>query len=357
MNKKIITGVIILGALGLIGFILSKNKASNEAKTAVVAENNATVVVKTDTVKTEAVNQNFVANGTFAAAQELNFSAEKSGKVISVLVKEGDRVSKGQTLAVVRGDVINVEAQTANANYQNALNDYNRFESAYKTGGVTKQQLDQARINMVNAKSRLTQANINVGDTRIKAPFSGIINKKYIEVGTILSGMPPTQMFEIVDVSKLKLKVTVNENQVSSLKTGSPVKVTATVFPDKEFNGKITFIAPKADASLNFAVEIEIANNPSGDLKAGMYGTANFVPTTTDKTPLMIVPRTAFVGSVSANEIFVVEKDGTAKLKKVTAGRIFGEQVEILNGLANGDIVITSGQINLTDGTKVTVLK
>ncbi len=177
------------------------------------------------------MNQNYVANGTFAAAQELNFSAEKSGKVISVLVKEGDRVSKGQTLAVVRGDVINVEAQTANANYQNALNDYNRFESAYKTGGVTKQQLDQARINMVNAKSRLTQANINVGDTRIGAPFSGIINKKYIEVGTILSGMPPTQMFEIVDVSKLKLKVTVNENQVSSLKIGSPVKRNRYGFP------------------------------------------------------------------------------------------------------------------------------
>ena len=357
MKKKIITGIIILGSLGLIGFILSKNKARNEAKTAVVAENNATVVVKVDTVKTEAVNQDFVANGTFAPSQELNFAAEKSGKVISVLVKEGDRVQKGQTLAVVRGDAINVEAQTANANYQNALSDYTRFENAYKTGGVTKQQLDQARINMVNAKSRLTQANINVGDTRIKAPFSGIINKKYIEVGTILSGMPPTQMFEIVDVSKLKLKVTVNENQVSSLKVGNPVNVTATVFPDKTFNGRITFIAPKADTSLNFAVEIEITNNPSGDLKAGMYGTANFTPATTDKTPLMIVPRTAFVGSVSANQIFVLEKDGTAKMKKVTAGRIFGEQVEVLDGLTDGEIVVTSGQINLTDGTKVTVLK
>lgn len=357
MNKKIITGVIILGALVLIGFILSKNKASNEAKTAVVAETNATVVVKTDTVATEIVSQDFIANGTFAPSQELNFSAEKSGKVISVLVKEGDRVSAGQTLAIVRGDVINVEAQTANANYQNALNDYNRFESAFKTGGVTKQQLDQARINMVNAKSRLTQANINVGDTRIKAPFSGIINKKYIEVGAILSGMPPTQMFEIVNVSKLKLNVNVSENQIAGLKIGSPIKVKASVYPDKEFNGKVTFIAPKADASLNFPVEIEITNNAANELKAGMYGTAEFTSSETSKTPLMIVPRSAFVGSVNANQIFVMEKDGTAKLKTVTAGRILGEKVEILNGLANGDIVITSGQINLNDGTKVTVIK
>jgi multidrug resistance efflux pump len=85
-------------------------------------------------------------------------------------------VSVGQTLAIVRSDVVNVNAQNE-AIYQNAVADYNRFENAFKTGGVTKQQLDQAKLQMVNAKSQLTQANINVGDTRIKAPISGFINK------------------------------------------------------------------------------------------------------------------------------------------------------------------------------------
>jgi multidrug resistance efflux pump len=80
--------------------------------------------------------------------------------------------------------------QNANAIYQNAVADYNRFENAFKTGGVTKQQLDQAKLQMVNAKSQLTQANINVGDTRIKAPISGFIKK--IEVGSIITGMPAT---------------------------------------------------------------------------------------------------------------------------------------------------------------------
>ena len=93
--------------------------------------------------------------------------------------------------------LLNVEAETANANYQNALNDYNRFESAYKTGGVTKQQLDQARINMINAKSRLTQANINFGDTRVKAPWAEELSIKFIEVGTILSAMPPTKCLKL----------------------------------------------------------------------------------------------------------------------------------------------------------------
>lgn len=355
MKKIIITIVVIAASLGVIAYILTNNKKKNEAKTAIVAEKNATVSVRIDTVKTEDVSLDFISNGNFEPVQELKFSAEKSGKITSVLVKEGDFVSVGQTLAIVRSDVINVNAQNANAVYQNAVSDYNRFENAYKTGGVTKQQVDQAKLAMVNAKSQLTQANINVGDTRIKAPISGFINKKYIEVGSIITGMPATELFDIVNVSKLKLKVTVNESQVASLKVGSAIKVTASVYPDKTFSGKITFIASKADESLNFPVEIEIINNASKDLKAGMYGTAEFA-SNQQKQSLKIVPRNAFVGSVSSNQIFVIE-NGTAKLKTVTAGRILGDKVEILNGLNDGETVIVTGQINLQDGSKVEVIK
>lgn len=355
MKKTIITIVAIVGALVLIGLVLTKNKKENEEKTAIVAEKNAAVSVKTATVKTEEVSLDFVANGNFEPTQELTFSAEKSGKVISVLVKEGDYVNVGQTLLIVRSDVINVNAQSAQATYQNAKADYNRYENAFKTGGVTKQQLDQARLALTNADANLKQANINVGDTRVKAPISGFINKKYIEPGSILTGMPATELFDIVNVSKLKLTVTVNESQVASLKLGNTVNITASVYPDKTFSGKITFIAAKADATLNFPVEIEITNNSNNDLKAGMYGTANF-GSKQQKQILMVVPRNAFVGSVSSNEIFVVE-NGIAKLKKVTAGRILGDQVEIINGLSDGEVVIVTGQINLQDGNTVEIIK
>lgn len=355
MKKIIITIVVIAVSAGLIIYILTNNKKKNEAKTAIVAEKNASVSVRIDTVKTEDISLDFISNGNFEPVQELKFSAEKSGKITKVLVKEGDFVAVGQTLAIVRSDVINVTAQNANAVYQNAVADYTRFENAFKTGGVTKQQVDQAKLAMVNAKSQLTQANINVGDTRIKAPISGFINKKYIEIGSIITGMPATALFDIVNVSKLKLKVLVNESQVASLKVGSVTRVTAEVFPDKTFSGKITFIASKADESLNFPVEIEITNNDTKDLKAGMYGTAEFA-SNQQKQTLKIVPRNAFVGSVSSNEIFVIE-NGTAKLKKVTSGRILGDKVEILNGLSNGEQVIVTGQINLQEGSKVEVIK
>ena len=355
MKKIIITVVVIAASLGIIAYVLTNNKKENEAKTAIVAQKNATISVKTDVVKTEEVSLDFVSNGNFEPAQELQFSAEKSGKITKLLAKEGDYVSVGQTLAIVRSDVVNVNAQNANAIYQNAIADYNRFENAFKTGGVTKQQLDQAKLQMVNAKSQLTQANINVGDTRIKAPISGFINKKYIEIGSMITGMPATPLFDIVNVSKLKLKVNVNEGQVAGLRVGNTTTVVASVYPDKTFMGKITFIAAKADATLNFPVEIEITNNANKDLKAGMYGTALFA-SSKQKQTMKIIPRNAFVGSVSSNQVFIIE-NGTAKLKTVTAGRILGEKVEVLEGLEQGQQVIVTGQINLQDGSKVEVIK
>lgn len=354
MKKIIITALLIIAAIGIIGYVLIQNKAENKAKTDIVAEKNAAVSVKTAVVKTTEVSLDFLANGSFEPIQELTFSAEKSGKVIRVLVKEGDYVSVGQTLVIVRSDVINVTAQTAKAGYDNAKSDYERYENAYKTGGVTKQQLDQAKLALTNSGANLKQANINVGDTKVKAPINGFINKKYIEPGSMLAGMPATAMFDIVNVSKLKLNVTVDESQVASLKLGNPVIVSSSVFPDKTFTGKITFIAAKADGSLNFPVEIEIANNAEKSLKAGMYGTASFG--SKQKQQLKIIPRNAFVGSVSSNEIFVVE-NGIAKLKKITAGRILGDQVEIVNGLSDGDVVIVTGQINLQDGNTVEIIK
>ena len=355
MKKNLTIGLVIIAALALIAYILTKNKESNEEKIAIVAEKNASVSVKVASVKTEEVTLDFVANGNFEPKQELAFSAEKSGKVITVLAKEGDRVSVGQTLAIMRGDAININAQAAEAGYMNAKSDYNRFENAYKTGGVTKQQLDQAKVALTNADANYKQAKLNVGDTRIKAPISGIINKRFIEPGSMLTAMPATQLFEIVNVSTLKLTVNVNESQVATLKTGTAVTVTSSVYPNQEFKGKISFIAAKSDSSLNFPVEIEISNNVNNDLKAGMYGTAVF-KSAQQKQSMTVIPRNAFVGSVSSNQVFVVE-NGKAVLKTVTAGRILGDQVEILSGLSDGEKVITTGQINLQNGNTVEIIK
>jgi len=354
--KKPIYILIAVALIGGAAYTLISNKKKNAEDTAIVAQKNSSVAVRVATVTTGKLDDAFKANGNFEPIQELTFSAEKSGKVIKVLAKEGDYVNIGQPLLIVRGDVINISAQAAKAAYDNSKADYARYENAYKTGGVTKQQLDQARLALTNAESNWKQANINVGDTKVKAPIKGYINKKYVEPGSILTGMPATALFDIVNVSKLKLKVTVNESQVAGLKLGNNVSISASVFPDKSFTGKITFIASKADESLNFPIEIEVANNPNNEIKAGMYGTASFESQAAKQTNVKSIPRTAFVGSVSSNQVFVINNN-MATLKKIVAGRIFGDRVEILDGLNDGEVVVTSGQINLSDNTKVNIVK
>jgi len=353
MKKAIIYIVIIVAVLGGGYYILNKNKEKNEAETAVVAQQNNSVAVRVAKAVQGVPDLAYVANGNFEAAQQLEFPAENSGRVVKVLVDEGDAVRKGQVLAIIKGDQLNIELQNMRAAYENAQSDAQRYANAFKTGGVTQQQVDQAKLALTNAKARYDAARINIGDASIKSSINGIVNKRNIEPGSVVS--PGTVLFELVDVSSLKLKVTVPESQVATLKIGTTVNVTASVYPDKAFTGKITFIAPKADESLNFPVEITIAKNQDNALKAGMYGSATF-GTSSKQVQVLTIPRNAFVGGVGNNQVFIVTGD-SVKLSKIVAGRIFGDNVEVLKGLNAGETVVTSGQINLTDGSKVEVIK
>lgn len=351
--KRVIITIVILALAGAgIMFLLKKNKAKNEADTAIVAVQNAAVTVRADTVSKQDVNAAYVTNGVFAAKQEVMLSAEAPGKVVRVLVDEGAYVKAGQTLAIIDGDKLNVNVANAEAVYANAQAELARFESAFATGGVTKQQLDQTKLQLENAKNNLKSAKLAASDININASFAGVVNKRNIEPGSYVN--PGQELFEVVNVSTLKLKINVDEKHIGQAKLGQRVKVESPVLNDQSFEGVVSFVAPKADASLNFPVELEIQNNAAGDLKAGMYGTAYFGAEEAIHT--LTVPRTAFVGSVSSNQIFAIE-DGKAVLKKVVSGRSFGDQIEILSGLEEGNIVVTSGQINLLEGTPVEIIK
>ena len=351
MKRAIITVIIIAAALGGIFFILKNNKAKNEAVTTEAAKTNANVTVRVDTVRMESVDATYAANGTFEPKQEVTVSAETAGRVVKVLVDEGSRVSAGQTLAIVEGDKLNVNVANAQANYDNAQQNLQRYESAYKTGGVTLQQLDQARLQFETAKNNLRSSKLTAGDVTIKTSVSGIINARKIEPGTYVN--PGTPAFDVVNVSSLKLRVNVDEKNVAGLSVGQSVDVSASVYTDKSYTGRITFIAPKSDGSLNFPVEIEVGNG-ANDLRAGMYGTASFGSKAA--ASVLVIPRTAFVGSVSDNKVFVA-KNGKAIETKVVSGRNFGDNIEVLSGLNVGDQVIISGQINLLNETAIEIIK
>lgn len=348
--------IVIVALLAWGGVTLKNNKAKSEEETSIVAKGVDSISVNVEKVTLKVLNTDYLANGTFEPIQELKFPSEVSGKVLKVLVNEGDFVREGQTLAIIRSDQQSIDLNTAEAVYQNALTENQRFERALESGGVTQQQVESTRLALKNAKAQLEQAKIRVGDLHIKASIAGVVNQRLIEPGSYVS--PGTQLFEIVNVSNLKLRVNVDENQVVNYKVGDEIKVKASVYPDKEFKGKITFIAPKATSSLSFPMDIQVNNTASNDLRAGMYGTAIFSSAEDDSktTAILVVPRSAFVGGLNMGEVFVI-KEGKSYLTKISIGRNFGEWVEVLGGVQENEIVATSGQINLTDGAKIKIIK
>jgi membrane fusion protein (multidrug efflux system) len=355
-TKNIILLIVIgVGTISLVAFILNRNKQKNQEKMSIVRDVNTEIMVRVDTVQKKPFDLVYESNGKFAAINQVDFSSEISGRVLQILVKEGDNVSSGQVLAIIKADALGLDLENAQAGYESALKEKERFESAFKTGGVTQQQLDQVKLALKNAESRLEQVKLRYSDTRIKSTINGFVNKRYVEQGAFVA--PGSPLFEIVDVSKLKLKIAVNESQIARIQLGDKVTVKASAIPGQEFEGTVRFIALKADNSLNFPIEIEINNDSKKSLKAGMFGTALF-KTNASEEPIIVVPRTAFAGSVNSKEVYVVNSNGKAILRKVLPGRIVGDLVEILDGLKEGELVVTSGQINLHDDeVKVSVIQ
>lgn len=353
MKKTLIYIIVAAVLVGLAAYKIVDNKKKQEAEVKEVAKQVDKINVNVVTVSRQDVNTEYSANGTFIPKQESNQSADIAGRVVNVYVKEGSRVSAGQVLATIKRDAIEVDVTQAQNNLQNAIIDNQRYENAYKTGGVTKQQLDNSRLQLKNAQSAVRAQGVRVNDTSVRAGISGVINKKMVEPGMVVA--TGTALFEIVNINSLKLSVLVDESQVGRIQIGQEVDINVNVLPDEKFMGRITFIAPKSDASLNFPVEIEVQNR--GNLKAGMYATALFKTNHGAETQNMLtVPAEAFVNGVSSGQLFIVN-NGTAKLIKVTTGKVYGDKVQILSGLNGGEQVITSGQINLDNGSKINIVK
>jgi membrane fusion protein, multidrug efflux system len=352
--KKKITYIAAAAILtGLAAYKITGNKQQQEAEVKEVAKQVEKINVNVLPAKREYISTDYIANGTFIPWQEMNQSSEISGRIVDVLVKEGSRVNAGQILATIKRDAIEVDVSQAENHLQNAVIDNQRYENAYKTGGVTKQQLDNSRLQLKNAQTSLKAQGVKVNDTSIRAGISGTINKKMVQPGSIVS--PGAQMFEIVNINTLKLSVLVDESQIGRLVPGQQVSINVSVLPETHFTGTITFIAPKSTASLNFPVEIKVPNN--GQLKAGMYATATFKTNSgTESQNMLTIPSEAFVNGVSSGQIYIVHH-GAAKLIKVQTGKVYGNKVQIINGLHEGEQIITSGQINLDNGAKINIVK
>lgn len=350
-NKKtlIITGLVLLVIVVLIVVKLNKNKKELEANVAYAKTTIEKVPVSVEKAVKGTFSNNVTASGLLEAKDVLTLVSETQGRIIKIYKEKGDNVAAGTPIAKVDDEVIAANVLTAEANYMQYQKDVERFTRLANENAISKRDLEQATIGLKKAKADLINAKKALSNTTIKAPIAGYINNDFITVGQVLGG--GSQVCEIVNNSSLKLNIKVSDKECFKLKRGQTVKVKLTVFPDERFTGVISSIAEKADAAMKFNVEVTLKNT-SEHLKSGLFAEVELPIKSADK---LIISKKAIIGSMKNPVVFVV-KNGVAEQRQLVIGMSNDKQVEVLEGINDGEDIIINGQLNLKNGDKVEIV-
>jgi RND family efflux transporter MFP subunit len=348
--KLILTATLLFITVASVLFINKKKLADANAEG---VKDVYYVTVEKATVKNLSVSFSLV--GTITANNDVNIISETSGRVTAVLAKVGDYKQAGSVLLQIDDELKKAAFTSAQANYDKAKKDYERFQQLYKEKSVSDSQLDQAKLGFSLAEAQYIVAKRQLNDTQIKTPISGYVTARYVNVGSMVQGAPQaTLVANIVDISKLKVKLNVAEKDVFSLKVNDPVSITVDVYPEIIFKGRIESVGYKSDEAHTYPVEISLHNESKNPLRAGMFARVEF--TSLQERASIVIPRESLVGSIKQPQIFIVQ-NGIAKLRNIVVGREAGTMVEVLRGIQEGEEIIVNGQNNIVENTPVTVLK
>jgi RND family efflux transporter MFP subunit len=351
MKKPIILVVLIVLVI-MIGIRLKCNHDIINSRKNITGTVSSSISVNVAPVIKMAANRSLELVGTLNAWKELDIAAETQGKIVSLNVEAGQTKAKGSVIAVIDDELKRLAVQTAEISVSKLGIDLQRIDNIYKGGTATQQQLDDARTSLENAKIQLGQAKKQLADATITSPINGVITQKLTEQGSYINIGSPVAT--IVDISRLKVKMNVSETNVYLLRTGDKTTVTTDMYPGASFEGHITFISAKGDDTHNYPVEIELRNSAMYPLKAGTFVTVH-VDIRGAQTALCI-PRQALQGSSKEASVYVVD-NGKAVLKNIVVGNQNGDYLEVVSGLAENEEVVTTGQVNISDGMPVLIVK
>ena len=350
MKKIIVTVAILIVCAGLITWKLFANKKeiNSKAEVKTTIEN---IAVTTADVQKQSSETGLSLTGVTEANQTVMVASKASGEITQINIKLGDFVTKGQILARVDDTYAKFALENAKVNYGKFKEDVQRYQTLREGDAVSETQLRDIKVAYENAKIQLDQAQRQLEDTYIRAPFSGYITSREVDLGKFVGISTP--IAGIADISALKVVVAVPEAGVYSLKNGQSVAITTPVYSGVNFAGKIAHISPQGDNSHSYPVEITLPNSNQNPLKSGTYVDVSIDMGKTQ--PMLFIPRDAIVSSVKDPSVYRVEGN-MVKLIKITTGRDYENNIEVLHGLQEGDKVVVSGQINLMDGATVSVI-
>jgi HlyD family secretion protein len=314
---------------------------------------------------------NLVGAATVAAAPKIN------GRLQTVTVRMGDRVTRGQTLARLEDSEIQEQVRQAEASFRVAeatvrqreadlrFSDTNleRSRSLFDRQLVSKQtledaesrqqasaaQLDLARAQLAQSQARVEELRINLTNTVIASPVTGFVGSRVLDPGAWVT--PNTEFLSVVDISTVRLVANVVEKDLRRIAAGLVAEVGVDAYPGEQFMGKVARVAPVLDPATRTAqIEVDIAN-PQARLKPGMYANVRF--TVEQRNQTLVVPTNAVVDWEGKRGVFVPGDGDTASFQSVTFGLQDQTHAEVASGLKEGDRVITTGAAALREGDRI----
>jgi membrane fusion protein (multidrug efflux system) len=306
-------------------------------------------LVEVVTVRSETLRHATVRTGTLTARRSVRVFNQEEGRIDSLPVFEGEAVRAGQVLVRMDRRLLEAEMEKAAAVREQAEADLARVRTLSKKKIATQERLDRAEtaLKVARAEESLYRTRFEYGE--IEAPFDGVVTERLVEPGDVAPRH--THLLTVIDPNTLYTEVAVSELMLPRLRKGDGVDVRIDALGERVWSGRIGRIHPTVDPRTRQGiVEVELAPVPPG-ARAGQLCRATL---RTAESRRKVLPFAALRHDRDGEYVFVVV-DGKAEVRRVRSGLRLGDQVEALDGLEDGDSVVSRGFLDLTAGKSVSV--
>lgn len=364
MNSRkrwtIITTVVAI-ALVAAGFIAT---TTHNDQTGQVNVSTKAVAVEVTRVPKSNITESVSAVGSIAAMQDVMVSSETAGRVTAVFVKTGDAVRQGQTMVQVDDELKKVAVDQARAqllaaetNFKKALKDFERTEKLFAVGDVADVELEGYRLGLRSAEAQqqsalagLRLAERQLADTRIKSPITGVVASRLTDMGEMVG--PGREIANVLDISTMKVRLSIQEEEVGRLRQGQSAVVRVDSRPGESFQGTVYSLGSKSETpnGHTYPVEIVVKNKSKDPLRVGMFARVNVLCASAQN--VLTISKEWLVSDDGEPTVFVVDND-TARQRKLKLGLRGSDLYQVLDGLKEGELVVSFGQKSLKDGMQV----
>jgi membrane fusion protein (multidrug efflux system) len=363
MIKRMLIMLVLFGVVlgGLFGF---KGFVNGKIKEAMAGMANTPQTVSAAKAESSDWQPTIDAVGSLRAVRGADLSLEVPGVVEEISFNSGDEVQAGQILLRLRAEDEIAKLQSLEATAQLAQITYDRDVQLFKARAISQAVVDNDEANLRNFKAQVAQQKAIVDKKTLRAPFAGRLGLRQVDLGQFLSA--GTVIATLQSLDPIFVDFLLPQQTVAQLAVGAKVEAKVDAFPGRVFTGKITAINPKIEtASRNIQVRAMLPNADQ-KLLPGMFATVQLETGAAQR--LITLPQTAVSYNPYGSLVYLVDDKGqgadkgpdgkpqlTARQVFVTTGATRGDQVAILKGVAEGDMVVTSGQIKLRNGVPVVV--